>query len=240
MKKHIWTQKQVKSAKTPNYSKLYVVKPALLELFGNVKKKKILELGCGNGFWLKILASRGAKCAGIDKSKNQIAVANEENKKSKYRIDYHTGDAANLKGFPRNYDFVLLEHVLLEIPKLSKIRKILKEAYNVTKKNGHIIVSDLHPIAPNCNLPNVRAGEGYSYFKSGVPVQIVSKRVDEQETYYTDFHWTIEDICGAVTDAGYKITKITEPKPSKEVMKKYPYLRYRKDSPLALMIKAVK
>ena len=240
MKKHVWTKKQVKSARVPNYSKLYVIRPALLPLFRNIKNKRILELGCGNGFWLKILASKGAECSGIDKSKNQISVAIEENKKSRYKINYHLGDIANLKRFSKKFDYILLEKVLLEIPKLSKIKRVLKEAYKVTKKEGYIIVSDLHPMTPNCNLANVRTSKDYSYFKSGSPIQIISKRVDGKETYYTDFHWTFEDLCDAITNAGFKIIKVLEPRPSKTIMKKYSYLRYRKDSPLALIIKAIK
>jgi len=214
---------------------LYIVKPALLKLLGNVKEKRVLEIGCGNGFWLRILNSKGARCVGIDKSRAQISEA----KKQDGRIKYYVGDAANLK-VPGSFDIVLLEKVLLEIPDLNKIRKILKRAYSVLKKNGFIVVSDLHPIAPNCNLPNVRPGKDYKYFNSGAAIKIVSKRVDGGETLYTDYHWTFEDLFNAITDAGFKVVKVAEPRPSTETIKKYPYLRYRKDDPLSLMIKGIK
>ncbi len=225
----------MKSAIVPNYSKLYVVKPALLKLLGNVNGKRIFEIGCGNGFWLRILDSKGARCVGIDKSKTQISEA----KKYAGRIKYYVGDATKLK-ISGSFDIVLLEKVLLEISDLREIRKILKQAYRVLKKNGFIVISDLHPIAPNCNLPNVRAEKDYKYFKSGAPIKIVSKRVDGGETIYIDYHWTFEDFFNAITDAGFKVTKVVEPRPSIATIKKYPYLRYRKDDPLSLMIKGVK
>lgn len=240
---HKWTKKQVESAAIPNYSKLYVIKPALLKLLGNLKRKKLLELGCGNGFWLRILNSKGAVCTGIDKSKNQLEKARVENIKRKINISYNLMDISNLRGVGSNrFDVVLLEKVLLEVPNLSKIRKILKEAFRVTKKGGFVLVSELHPVAVHFNLPNVKPSREYSYFKSGSGIKIASQRAGKGlvKTYYTDYHWTFEDLCNAVTDAGYKITAVSEPRPSESVIKKYPYLRYRKNDPLALMIRAVK
>lgn len=236
MRKHVWTKKQVASAQVPNYSKLYVVRPALLKLLDVVKGKKVLELGCGNGFWLRLLTAKGARCTGIDKSKEQIAAAKKENGKIKY--DVMNATALTFKA--NSFDAILLEKVFLEIPSLRTIRKIMKEAHRVAKKGGIVLVSDLHPIAPNCNLPNVLPSKEYFYFKSGTPIQIISKRIDGKETIYTDYHWTFEDLASAITDAGFKIITITEPRPSKSAMKKYPYLRYRKNDPLSLMIKGIK
>lgn len=238
MKKHRWTKEQVKSARVPNYSKLYVVKPALLEILGNIKGKKILEVGCGGGFWLKILSKKGAKCTGIDKEKNQIKAAEKNNKE---KIKYYLGDASRLSKIINNkFDIVLIEKVFLEVPNLYKIKKILKEAYKVTKKKGFVLVSELHPMAPNLDLPNLKIEKNYNYFKSGSRIKIISKKVDGGETIYIDYHWTFEDLCNAITEVGFKIVGVKEPDPSGEVVKKYPYLKYRKGKPLAIMIKAEK
>lgn len=236
IRKHTWTKKQTASALVPNYSKLYVIRLALLKLIPTVRGKKILELGCGNGFWLRLLSKKGAICTGIDKSKNQIEAARKENKK----INYYIMDAQHLTFRANTFDIVFLEKVLLEIPKLNIIKKIIKEAYRVTKKGGTILVSDLHPIAPQCNLQNVRPSKGYYYFKSGAPIQIVSKRIDGKETNYTDYHWTFEDLMSAITNVGFKVVALKEPKPSKTIIKKYPYLYYRKNDPLSLIIKGMK
>ncbi len=48
MKGHEWSTEQVKSAKKPNYSKLYVVTPALMDL-----EKKFLKWGAGRVIGLK-------------------------------------------------------------------------------------------------------------------------------------------------------------------------------------------
>jgi len=241
MKKHKWTKEQVESASTPNYSKLYVIKPALLKLLGDIKDKKVLELGCGNGFWLRILASKGAKCTGIDKSKNQLSVAIAKNKESKTKVDYLHGDISNLREIKKNrFDIVLIEKVFLEVSSLNKIRKILRNAYKSTKEGGFVIVSEFHPAGLHFELSNIKPSKEYSYFNSGSIFQVISTRIDGKKTYYNDYHWTIEDICNSITNEGYKIVKVLEPRPSKLVIKKYPYLSYRKNKPLALVVKAVK
>ena len=83
MKGHEWSTEQVKSAKKPNYSKLYVITPALMDLLGNVNGKEILEMGCGDGYWLKILTEKRAKCTGFDLSENQIKSAKEGDSENK-------------------------------------------------------------------------------------------------------------------------------------------------------------
>lgn len=236
---HAWTKRQTKSASVPNYGKLYVGKPALLKAIGKVKGKKILELGCGSGFWLRILFAKGAKCTGIDNSKTQIENALSQSKRE--GINYIIGDVSSLKMLKANsFDVVLLEHVILEVPKLAKIKKIMEEAFRVLKKHGFVVISDLHPFAPNAGSDNIRLLKGYHYFKSGALFKIISKRVDGKETFYCDYHWTLQDFCDSITDAGFRIVKITEPRPSAKLARKYPPLRYRETIPSGFMIKAVK
>ena len=239
MEGHKWSTEQVKSAKKPNYSKLYVIEPALLSLLEDVNGKEVLEIGCGNGYWLKILNEKNAKCTGFDLSKNQIEVAKKEDPEKK--IKYFVADASekvDLKD--SSFDIIFLEHVLLELSDLSKIDKIFEEVYRLLKKGGSLIVSELHPLAPETNFPNVEVDEDYTYFKSGFPVKIISKKPDGTVVRYTDFHWTFQDLINSITRSGLKVVKVLEPTPSEEIVKKFPYLEYRKDKPLALMIKAVK
>lgn len=239
MKGHEWSTEQVKSAKKPNYSKLYVITPALMDLLGNVNGKEILEMGCGDGYWLKILTEKRAKCTGFDLSENQIKSAKEGDSENK--INYFIADASKkIKLDDNSFDIIFLEHVLLEIPDLSKIKKIFNEAYRLLKDGGFLIVSELHPLAPETNFPNIEVDEGYTYFKSGFPVKIVSKKLDGTVTKYTDFHWTFQDLINSITESGLKVVKVLEPTPDEKTVKEYPYLEYRKNKPLALMIKAQK
>ena len=81
----------------------------------------------------------------------------------------------------------------------------------------------------------------FNYFDSGASFEIQSKRVDGEIICYRDIHWTLSDLTGAITNAGLKITEITEPKPSIKDVEKYPdELGYRLNIPMAIMIKSAK
>lgn len=239
IKKHEWTQMQSKSAHTPNFGKKYIGEPELFRMMGNVSNKKILELGSGNGYWLDLLAKRGAICTGVEISEKQLELVD----KNISSIVYLKGDItalSKLKLKKDSYDIILLQHVLLEISSLKKIKKIMEGAFALLKKSGVIIISDIHPFAPSLKSDIVRTAIDYNYFSSGSVFEVVSKRIDGGETIYRDFHWTLSDIFGTLTKAGFYIIEVTEPRPPMKISEKYPELAYRQVIPMSFWIKAIK
>ncbi len=241
MKKNLWTKKKVQDAIVPNFGKKYIVAPSLLRLLGNVKNKKILEFGSGNGYWLALFAKKGAQCTGIEISNAQLEEARKRDKQKK--IQYIQGDITKLENnYPpyASYDIVFLEHVVLEIPSRKKLEKIFRAAFTLLKNGGTLIISDLHPFAPSARPKNITTTKGYAYFSSGNSMQIVSKKIDGKKIMYQDFHWTLEDLIQSITKSGMRITDILEPKPSPQQAKKYPQLTYRLKIPMSIIIKATK
>lgn len=221
--------------------KVFVTAPNLLQALGNVEDKDVLELGCGNGYWLRLLARAGAKTTGIDLAENQIAVAKTWNDHITSVIDYRIGDVSKELDLQGKFDITFFEHVLLEIPNKDELYKAVQNASNTLKDGGMLFISDIHPFAPSSRPDNLRVTDDFNYFDSGAPFEIQSKRVDGEIIFYKDVHWTLSDLAGAITSAGLKITEITEPKPTPEDVEKYPdELGYRLNTPVAIMIKAVK
>ena len=54
--------------------------PALLKILGDIKGKNILDLGCGPGFFSRMIAKKGGKVVGVDISKKWIQICKEDNK----------------------------------------------------------------------------------------------------------------------------------------------------------------
>lgn len=240
MKIHKWTKELIEKFKIPSVANEYLRKPTFLHLIGNVKNKKILEIGCGNGYWLRILAKKGAKCTGVDISKKQIELATQIEKEKNLGINYFKMDAGNLRKFKDNYfGGVILMRTLLELNP-SKIKKVFREAYRVVKKGGFIIISDLHPSAPNFNFKNLIPPKGYFYFKSGAIMKAYSAQLGGKRIEYSDIHHTLETLCEGLTSANFCITQIIEPRPTKRIIKKYPSLKERERRPMDIMIKGIK
>ncbi|GGR65535.1 class I SAM-dependent methyltransferase [Streptomyces roseolus] len=56
---------------------MYSVPDARLGALGDVRGKRVLELGCGAGQWSRVLAAEGASVVGIDLSEAQLAAARD-------------------------------------------------------------------------------------------------------------------------------------------------------------------
>ena len=131
--------------------------------------------------------------------------------------------------------------MLLEITTKTGLQAAMKSAYQALKPGGKLIVSDLHPFAPSSHPDNLRVSDDFSYFDSGASIEIMSKRIDGEIIYYKDCHWTLSDIIGAMTGAGFVITEVIEPLPSEEgVARHSDELSYRLRHPMAIMITARK
>src|SRR3990167_2086609 len=77
------------------------------KLLGNLKNKKILEIGCGGAQCGIAMAKQGAKVTGIDISEEQLKFARRLAEKNKVKINLIQGSFQNLSKFKsNNYDIV--------------------------------------------------------------------------------------------------------------------------------------
>jgi SAM-dependent methyltransferase len=236
VKIHDWTKEQVESASKPNFGKIYVTAPNLLRLIGEARGKSVLELGCGNGYWLRLLKELGAeKCLGIDHAPNQIEAA-QQWQDAPQGIEFKVGDITKPMEFTEQCDVVFLEHVLLEITSAEGLAETFRNARSALKPNGKLVVSDFHPFAPSSRPRNLRVADDFNYFEDGASFEAASQRVDGETIYYKDCHWTLSTLAQSITDAGFTISKILEPLPSTDDVERYPeQLRYRLTTPMAIM-----
>ncbi|MFZ2484482.1 MAG: methyltransferase domain-containing protein, partial [Minisyncoccia bacterium] len=69
-----------------------LVSERVIELLDDIKGKKILDAGCGNGKVARKLASQGAIVWGVDKIADQI----ESAKEGSQNVEYRRGDISKL------------------------------------------------------------------------------------------------------------------------------------------------
>ncbi len=86
---------------------------------------RVLDIGCGNGFVAKQVATKAKKVTGIDTDRTNINQAKRQH--SKENIEYVLGDATNHE-FGEHYDAVILSNVLEHIEDrvafLNKVRQL--------------------------------------------------------------------------------------------------------------------
>ncbi|MEW5937923.1 MAG: class I SAM-dependent methyltransferase, partial [Candidatus Thermoplasmatota archaeon] len=80
-----------------DWTREYLNNPAMFRMLGNIRGKKVLDLGCGEGYNTRLMAKKGARVTGVDFSKEMIKLAIAEEKKRSQGIDYIVSDAADLR-----------------------------------------------------------------------------------------------------------------------------------------------
>ena len=74
---------------------------------GQIKPCKVLDIGCGEGFYSIYLASKGFDVLGIDISENAIKYAKENAEKAGVKIRFKVMDLKDLSELNEKFDFVL-------------------------------------------------------------------------------------------------------------------------------------
>jgi tRNA (uracil-5-)-methyltransferase TRM9 len=113
--------------------------PPLLELLKGVEAgERVLDVGCGNGRLLKILAEREVKYAGVDQSEALVGICRDKYPEYKFEA----GDILNLGELPEyDFDYVFCVAVLHHLPGRDMRLQALKQLKNKVKKNGRIVLT---------------------------------------------------------------------------------------------------
>ena len=194
-------------------------KPMLIAC-GDVTNKKIIDCGCGEGRFCRILAARGANYVlGTDLCEPMIEAARE----LQSEIDeYCIADVQNMS-FIGNEMFDLAVSYLnqCDVPNLDSNNR---EVYRILKKGGRFIVANLHPM---------RSAVGaWHKNNSGKKEHVILDRYfdEDDRTWkmmgrkFTNFHRTLSTYISSFLDAGFTIEGIVEPTVTSEQLKDYPDL----------------
>lgn len=75
----------------------FIESPTFLELLGDLRGARVLDVACGEGFYTRLIRRRGAaRVTGVDLSAGMIELARKQEQKDPLGIDYTVGDARAL------------------------------------------------------------------------------------------------------------------------------------------------
>jgi SAM-dependent methyltransferase len=184
-----------------------------LRLLGDVKGKRILDLGCGLGQASIALARQGAHAIALDASARQLARARQLAEEAEVRVEWHRSDLADL-AFLRadSIDLAFSAHAVAEVEDLDRV---FRQVHRVVRPGGAFVFSYEHPVAlctgresgSEGTLPLGRFEVLRSYFERA-PLTI--DRDGEPITLYPR---TIGDVFAAAGRAGFRIDVLLEPVP---------------------------
>lgn len=167
-------QGKVSSVFTPAYQHaLYTMEReylARLKRYGmtDIQDKKILDVGCGDGGWLRRLVSYGADPAnlsGIDLLEERVASARQLSP----HISVQQCNAENIPFPDRHFDIVMQMVVFTSILDYATKERIAEEMLRVLKDDGVIMWFDFRYNNPwNPDVKGIKKNELLSLFKGCV------------------------------------------------------------------------
>lgn len=102
----------------------------------NVEGKRILDLGCGDGYYSRYLEKRGAEVIGVDLSETMIKLAKKTAKKDDLDIHFHKIDGEHLDFSDDYFDMVLTVVVLQHVINDNGLSTLLEEISRVLVVRG--------------------------------------------------------------------------------------------------------
>ena len=217
-----WTEKY----SLRNYVHAYIEKPAILKLLGDIRNKKILCAGCGDGEEAHMFYQQGAYVVGFDISDELINIA-----KSKYpNILFYVGDS---ESFSTNetFDIVYAGFVVHYLPSYTKF---LSNTCSLLKNGGEVVFSVVHPIKRSFDVfkSNGRKYKilGTSKLEDGSKQETYGDYLNPREVNIkfgenfetTNYHRTIGEQIKDILDSDFELLSLIEPKPIEKAREDYP------------------
>lgn len=103
--------------------------------------KKVLDVGCGNGYILSKYAKEGAKVFGIDITSTAVSLCRRRFKFLGIKGDFREASAEKLPFKDKTFDYVCSMGVLHHV---ANTEKAVKEIFRVTKPGGRVIIMVYH------------------------------------------------------------------------------------------------
>ena len=229
-------------ARTYNWSQfeLEVVLPRFLGIIGDLKGKKVLDLGCGPGCIAALLAKSGGDVTGIDRSNGMLEVAREQEKRLKQGIEYIHHDISEINNVLTNseYDSAVFSFVFHNIYPIKKMYKTLEAASNNLKKGGSVFILDPHPCFDvHRSKDNTRIALNPAVYKKNFPIKIILRHKDGKTTTIHHRHRPLQDYINALALAGFKIELIEEVTAPERLSERF---KPQYQNPFYMIIKATK
>lgn len=223
-----------------DFYRLELFGPAQIELCGDVRGRKLLDVGSGTGYFAREMARRGAVVTGIDISPAMLAYAVEQESRDPLGIRYVAGDAGRLSEYIGDDSFHLVTSCLA-LQDMPDIRKVLRAIHDALVAGGRLVASIAHPCT---DTPFRRWAKDESgtkqwlcidrYFDRG-PIKYKWKGW-AYEFSTTAHHATLEDWFAWLLEAGFNLRGLREPQPSAAAASRYPELEDTTRIPYFLLL----
>lgn len=213
----------------PEWSQLQEMVPAM-------QGKKVLDLGCGYGWFSRWAANEGAEVVlGIDLSEKMLQKAKSMTNDN--RIQYQQGDISDFNLPEKKFDIVFSS---LAIHYLADFETFMLRVQQHTHKGGHFIASIEHPIF---TAPADPAWQDGSSGTPNWPLNNYSAEGERRSNWITEnvikYHRTIATYINTIIRHRFTISRVAEWAPTDEDLREHPEWENHMHRPMFLLLSAI-
>ncbi len=186
----------------------FTARPPTLDFCGNLTGKRVLDLGCGEGYCARQLKERGAASVlGIDISPEMVERAQLQERQFPLGIQYHAGSATDLKALETSTFDLAVAVFLFNYLSIDEMLHVMQEVHRLLTVGGAFVFVVPHPMLPfthRHSAPFYFDSESQGYF-SGRNHPFTGKiwRRDGIALDVRSFHKVFSDYFAALKTAGF-------------------------------------
>lgn len=208
-----------------NPTKKYVTIPTFMKLIGKVDGKSILDVGCGDGFFTRILAQLNpVEVFGIDISEELIKRAINIENQCPLGIKYNVGDVLTLK-LDRKFDLISAVYLLNYSQTRDDLATMCKNIYNHLIESGIFCTITANPaLRPMADFKYERRFTnvlGRAAFKNGDKIKVEMRERGKRPFEFFNYYWSKKTYEQCLRSAGFKSVHWVNTVISQAGIKKY-------------------
>jgi 2-polyprenyl-3-methyl-5-hydroxy-6-metoxy-1,4-benzoquinol methylase len=199
-------------------NRVHLLDPVMLELAGDVVGKDVLDVGCGEGRFCRMLSRRGASTVGVDPTQKLLDAARSKHPEGVY----HLARGESLPFEVASFDLVISYIVLIDI---TDFRSAIREMARVLRPGGCLLIANLNPFA------TTRERAWYQD-ENGKKLHLAVEEYFTERSLHAkwgkvsidQWHRPLEAYMTALIGAGLVLRAYREPRPTMEAVQKEPEL----------------
>ena len=177
-----------------------------LRLCGEVKGRRVLELGCGAAQSSIAFAKAGAKAIGVDCSATQLAYGRKLAEAEEVRVELHHGDMADI-GFLTSAS-VDLVFSAMSLQYVDDVNRVFRQVHRVLRTDAHFVFSVPHPAAMTLDAD----GKAIALARSMFDRTPVTRRLND--VVVTEHPRSVSSLFTSLQRANFRVDVILEPEPT--------------------------
>jgi len=209
--------------------------PVIRSLLPDLKQKRVVDLGCGFGWFSRFAAEEGAASVlGLDLSERMIARAKAEN--AHPAIAYDIADLERVELPQAAFD---LAYSSLAFHYLEDFGRLVRQVHAALVPGSKFVFTIEHPIYMASANPGWRTDEAGRRFWQVDGYSVEGRRTtDWLARGVLKYHRTVGTTLNTLIDNGFTIRRVVEWRPSEEQVAANPDLAEEMHRPMILMVSA--